>query len=92
MIGALKSIEPIGFLSFAPASAGTNRADVDRRIIQNCPYGRGAAARAVCLFGSGSAGLGHLVQSWIGVGPNQAVSPQQLQTVFGEDQVQTMSR
>jgi hypothetical protein len=24
--------------------------------------------------------------------PNQAVSPQQLQTVFGEDQVQTMFR
>src|SRR5215472_5023844 len=46
MIGALKSIDPIGFLSFAPASAGTNRADVDRRIIQNCPYGRGAAACA----------------------------------------------
>src|SRR5215813_7185574 len=46
MIGALKSIEPIGFLSFAPASAETNRADVDRRIIQNCPYGRGAAACA----------------------------------------------
>ena len=38
------------------------------------------------------AGLGHLVQSRIGNGPNQAVSPQQLQTVFGEDQVQTMSR
>src|SRR4029077_10519014 len=46
MIGALKSIEPIGFLSFAPASAGTNWADVDRRVIQNCPYGRGAAACA----------------------------------------------
>ena len=44
MIGALKSIEPIGFLSFAAASAGTNRADVNRRIIQNCPYGRGVAA------------------------------------------------
>src|SRR5467141_4521750 len=37
MIDALKSIEPIGFLSFAPASAGTNRADVNRRIIRNCP-------------------------------------------------------
>jgi uncharacterized protein YidB (DUF937 family) len=35
--------------------------------------------------------LGHLVLSWIGNSPNQAVSPQQLQTVFGEDQVQTMS-
>jgi uncharacterized protein YidB (DUF937 family) len=38
------------------------------------------------------AGLGHIAQSWIGNGPNQPVSPQQLQTVFGEDQVQTMSR
>lgn len=38
------------------------------------------------------AGLGHLVQSWVGNGPNQPVSPQQLQTVFGGDQVQTMSR
>lgn len=38
------------------------------------------------------AGSGHIAQSWVGNGPNQPVSPQQLQTVFGEDQVQTMSR
>jgi len=38
------------------------------------------------------AGLGHIAPSWIGNGPNQPVSQQQLQTVFGEDQVQTMSR
>jgi uncharacterized protein YidB (DUF937 family) len=37
------------------------------------------------------AGLGHLVQSWIGSGPNQSVSPQQLQNVFGENQVQSMA-
>ncbi len=37
------------------------------------------------------AGLGHVVQSWIGNGPNQAVSPQQLQGVFGQDQVQNMA-
>jgi len=37
------------------------------------------------------AGLGHLVQSRIRNGPNLAVSRHQLQTVFGEDQVQTMS-
>jgi len=48
MIDELKSIEPIGFLSFAPASAGTNRADVYRRIIQNRPYGRGGSASAAC--------------------------------------------
>jgi uncharacterized protein YidB (DUF937 family) len=37
------------------------------------------------------AGLGHIAQSWIGNGPNHPVSPQQLQTVFGDDQVQTMA-
>ena len=37
------------------------------------------------------AGLGHIAESWIGNGPNQPVSPQQLQTVFGDDQVQTMA-
>ena len=37
------------------------------------------------------AGLGHIAQSWVGNGPNQAVSPQQLQSVFGEQQVQGMA-
>jgi hypothetical protein len=40
-MGVLKSVEPTGFLAFARAFAGTNWADVDRRIIQNCPHGRG---------------------------------------------------
>ncbi|WP_158741995.1 YidB family protein [Acidisphaera sp. L21] len=37
------------------------------------------------------AGLGSAVQSWIGNGANQPVSPQQLQTAFGDDQVQSMA-
>ena len=37
------------------------------------------------------AGLGHIAQSWVGNGPNQAVSPDQLQSVLGQDQVQTMA-
>ena len=37
------------------------------------------------------AGLGHIAQSWIGNGPNQPVSPQQLQGVFGQNQVQSMA-
>ena len=37
------------------------------------------------------AGLGHIAQSWVGNGPNQPVSPQQLQSVFGENQVQNMA-
>ena len=37
------------------------------------------------------AGLGHIAQSWVGNGPNQPVSPQQLQSVMGADQVQSMA-
>ena len=37
------------------------------------------------------AGLGHLAQSWVGNGPNQPVSPDQLQSVFGQQQVQSMA-
>ena len=37
------------------------------------------------------AGLGHIVQSWVGNGPNQSVSPDQLQSVFGANQVQGMA-
>ena len=37
------------------------------------------------------AGLGHIAQSWVGSGPNQPVSPDQLQSVFGQDRVQSMA-
>ncbi|MBV9813285.1 MAG: DUF937 domain-containing protein [Acetobacteraceae bacterium] len=37
------------------------------------------------------AGLGHIAQSWVGSGPNQPVSPDQLQQVFGQQQVQQMA-
>ena len=37
------------------------------------------------------AGLGHIAQSWIGNGPNQPVSPDQLQSVLGQGQVQGMA-
>lgn len=37
------------------------------------------------------AGLGNIVQSWIGNGSNQSVSPQQLHSAFGDDQVQSMA-
>ena len=36
-------------------------------------------------------GLGHIAQSWVGNGENQPVSPQQLQGVLGESQVQGMA-
>jgi hypothetical protein len=51
-MGVLKSVEPTGFLAFAPAFAGTNWADVNRRIIQNCRHGRGRSLVFGRLFGS----------------------------------------
>jgi uncharacterized protein YidB (DUF937 family) len=37
------------------------------------------------------AGLGHVADSWVSTGPNQAVSPQQLRHVFGDEQVESMA-
>lgn len=33
------------------------------------------------------AGLGNVAQSWVGNGPNQPIQPQQLEQVFGHDQI-----
>jgi uncharacterized protein YidB (DUF937 family) len=38
-----------------------------------------------------NAGLGHVAQSWVGSGPNQPISPDQLQNVFGRDRVNDMA-
>jgi len=38
------------------------------------------------------AGLGHVADSWVNRGPNQPVSPRQLERVFPEEQVETMAR
>ncbi len=37
------------------------------------------------------AGLGDIAQSWVGHGANQPVSPEQLHSAFGDDQVQSMA-
>jgi uncharacterized protein YidB (DUF937 family) len=37
------------------------------------------------------AGLGHIVQSWVGNGPNEPVSSGQLQSVLGQDQVNALA-
>jgi uncharacterized protein YidB (DUF937 family) len=59
---------------------------------QNPGMGGGMAGGLGGLLASfQGAGLGHIAQSWVGNGPNQSVSPQQLQSVFGEQQVQSMA-
>lgn len=56
---------------------------------QGMPGGLGGLGGLMSRFQQ--AGLGHIAQSWVGNGANQPVSPQQLQNVFGEDQVQSMA-
>jgi uncharacterized protein YidB (DUF937 family) len=36
-------------------------------------------------------GLGHIVSSWIGTGENLPISPEQLQSVLGSEQVQAIA-
>jgi uncharacterized protein YidB (DUF937 family) len=38
------------------------------------------------------AGLGHVADSWIGTGQNQAIAPHQLERVFGGEQVEEMAQ
>ena len=38
------------------------------------------------------AGLGNVVNSWVGTGANQQVSPQQVNQVFGDDQIKQWSQ
>jgi uncharacterized protein YidB (DUF937 family) len=51
--------------------------------------GAGGLAGLVQQFEQG--GLGNIVQSWVGKGPNQPVSPTQLQQVLGGTQLQALA-
>ncbi len=51
--------------------------------------GAGGVGGLVSMFEQ--AGLGHIAQSWVGNGPNQSVSPDQLQSVLGQDRVASMA-
>lgn len=39
-----------------------------------------------------AAGLGHVIDSWIKPGQNQSISPEQVQQVLGEEQLQQISQ
>ncbi len=39
-----------------------------------------------------NAGLGSVAQSWVGHGANQSISPDQVRSVFGDQQIQQMSQ
>ena len=57
---------------------------------QNPGFGGGGLQGLMGSFAA--AGLGHIAQSWVSNGPNQSVSPQQLTSVFGQEQINSMSQ
>ncbi len=71
---------------------GTNQTGGVGQGMANQGTGQGTGGGLAGLVSSfENAGLGHIAQSWVGNGANQPVSPQQLHTVFGDNQVQAMA-
>jgi len=54
---------------------------------QGGTQGAGASGLMGLISRFEQSGLGNVAQSWVGNGPNQSVTPQQLQNVFGQQQV-----
>ena len=54
--------------------------------------GQGAGGLGGLMQQFSQAGLGNVAQSWVGQGPNQPVQPQQLQQVFGQNQINQWSQ
>jgi len=68
--------------------AGSNpEASAVLQMIQNHPGGINGLVQAFH-----SNGLGEIVNSWVGTGPNQSVSPDQIQQVLGSGQVQAVAQ
>jgi uncharacterized protein YidB (DUF937 family) len=84
-----------GLMSGSPGGGASPMAGVLMNLLGGNQASMGGAGVAGGLGGLVSsfeqAGLGRIMQSWIGTGANQPVSPQQLQSVFGEDQVHSMA-
>lgn len=57
------------------------------QLIQNHPGGMNGLVQAFH-----SNGLGEVVNSWVGTGPNQSVSSDQIQQVLGSSQVQAVAQ
>lgn len=59
---------------------------------QPAPGDAGAGGLMGLLGRFHQAGMGDVAQSWVGTGANQPISPQQLEQVFGQQQVQQMAQ
>ncbi|MFN8651146.1 MAG: YidB family protein [Gemmatimonadales bacterium] len=84
----------LGHLQQNPATApagGASHADILGAITQMLGHqgGVGGLNGLIQLFGQ--AGLGHIVQSWVGSGQNLPISPAQLQQVLGPGVLQGLA-
>ena len=68
---------------------GAQQGGVPQGAAQPAPGLAGGLGGLISAFQS--AGLGQIAQSWISNGPNQSVSPAQLSSVFGQNQVNSMA-
>lgn len=80
---------PMGGVLGSLLGGGTGQQQGGGMLGQMMGGGGGGLGGLVSQFQN--AGLGHIAQSWVGNGPNQSVSPDQLQSVFGQGQVQNMA-
>ena len=55
-------------------------------------YGGGGGGLSGLIEAFSRAGMGNQVNSWVGTGPNQPINPNQLQQVFGQDQINQWSQ
>jgi uncharacterized protein YidB (DUF937 family) len=60
-------------------------------ILSSLLGGGGQGGLSSLLTRFDQAGLGHVAQSWVGTGENRPVSPEQLQGVFGDEEVRSMA-
>ena len=83
-MGLLHNLESMAMSNVA----GSNpEASAVLQLIQNHPGGIGGLVQAFH-----SNGLGGIVNSWIGTGENQAVTPDQIQQVLGSGPVQALAQ
>lgn len=89
LFGALAG-EAFAALTSNPAGGGpTPAARILTDLIQNHPSGNGLSGLLEQLA---AAGLGSQVQSWVGSGANQPVTPSQIQQALGPEQIQQLAQ
>jgi uncharacterized protein YidB (DUF937 family) len=83
-MGLLESI--LGALAGKSEQGGASGQDLLGSALNHLVQANGGLPGLMQKFQHG--GLGEVFSSWVGLGENQAVSPQQIQSVFGADQLQ----